>query len=51
VWFEYRLVGTGWAEARIGDDVSHATVTASYISDALGDLLYAVWRLTEGTPR
>ncbi len=48
MWFEFRLTGTGWAEAGIGDDANHATLTASYLSDALGDLLYAVWRVLEG---
>jgi hypothetical protein len=40
--FNYRLTGTGWAEAvvRSGDDI--ATVTVSYLTDdALGDLLAA----------
>jgi hypothetical protein len=46
--FEYRLTGTGWAEARIGDDASHAILTASYLSDALGDLLEAIGLLLEG---
>ena len=26
--FSYRLTGTGWSEARIADDQSHATLTA-----------------------
>jgi hypothetical protein len=46
--FRYRLTGRGWAEARIADDASHAILTASYLSDALGDLLEAVGRLLEG---
>ena len=50
MWFEFRLVGWGWAEAGIGDDVGHATVPASYIGDALGDLLYAVWLCASGAP-
>jgi hypothetical protein len=46
--FEYRLTGTGWAEARIADDTSHLVLTASYLSDALGDLLEAIGLLLEG---
>ena len=30
VEFDYRLTGVGWASARIRDDRSDATVTASY---------------------
>jgi hypothetical protein len=46
--FEFRLTGAGWAEARIADDARTAIVTASYLSDALGDLLAAVGVLLEG---
>jgi hypothetical protein len=48
MWFEFRLVGSGWAEAGIGDADGNATLTASYTRDALGDLLDAVWRLLQG---
>jgi hypothetical protein len=48
VEFSYRLTGTGWAEARIADEESWATITASYLSDALGELLEAVGVLLEG---
>ena len=48
MWFEFRLTGSGWAEAGIGDDANHANPTASYLSDALGDLLRAVLRMIEG---
>jgi hypothetical protein len=48
VEFEYRLTGTGWAEARIADGTSEAVITASYLSDALGDLIRAVRHLLEG---
>ncbi len=37
MWFEFRLTGSGWAEAEIGDEASHTNLTASYLSDALGD--------------
>ena len=46
--FSYRLTGTGWAEARIADESAWATITASYLEDALGDLLEAVGVLLEG---
>jgi hypothetical protein len=48
VEFTYRLTGTGWAEARIADGSSSATMTASYLEDALGVLLEAVGVLLEG---
>ena len=42
------MTGKGWAEARIADDDSWAILTASYLSDALGDLLEAIGVLLEG---
>ncbi len=50
VSLSYHLVGTGWAECRIAIGEQHATVTASYLDDAFGDLLGAVVRLLEGEP-
>jgi hypothetical protein len=50
MWFWFWVHGSGWAEAGIGDDVGHANLTASYLSDALGDLLYAVLRCANGAP-
>lgn len=47
--FTYRVTGTGWAEARVADPESWATVRASYLSDALGDLLEAVGVMLEGS--
>lgn len=44
----YRLTGTGWSEAWIADGDAAATVTASYLSDALGNLLAAVVALLDG---
>jgi hypothetical protein len=38
---EFRLVGTGWAECVISDEAASATVTASYLSDALRYLVLA----------
>ncbi len=50
VSFAYHLVGGGWAECTIAIDELHATMTASYLSDAFGDLLGAVIRVVEGQP-
>ena len=46
--FTYRLTGTGWAEARLAEGSNEVTITASYLEDALGDLLEAVGVLLEG---
>lgn len=46
--FAYRLTGTGWAEARLADGSSMATLTASYLNDALGLLLDAVGSVLGG---
>lgn len=48
VEFSYRLTGTGWSEARIANDKCSTVLTASYLSDALGDLLAAVCDLLDG---
>lgn len=48
--FSYRLTGTGWAEARLADQNSSAVTQASYVGDALGQLLEAVGRILEGAP-
>ena len=48
--FEHRLVGRGWSETHVADEDNTAVVTASYLSDALGGLLYAVALATEGQP-
>jgi hypothetical protein len=50
VSFAYHLVGSGWAECTIAVDEQHATMTASYLSDAFGDLLGAVIRMVDGQP-
>jgi hypothetical protein len=42
VKFQYRLVGAGWAEARVSGSVVDATFRASYLSDALTSLIDAV---------
>lgn len=46
--FTYRLTGTGWAEATLSAESSSATITASYLNDALGVLLEAVGLVLEG---
>jgi hypothetical protein len=46
--FSYRLIGSGWAEARIADETSSVEMTASYLTDALGDLLSALAALNRG---
>ena len=37
----YRLVGTGWAKCVLSDDNAECEITASYLSDALGNLVLA----------
>lgn len=46
--FEYELTGTGWSVGALALGDSSASLSASYLSDALGDLLAAVWMVTEG---
>jgi len=46
--FDYRLVGTGWSEARVADAHRHAVLPASYLLDALGNLIEAVALVVEG---
>lgn len=48
VEFSYRLTGTGWAEARVGDGDRSVALSVSYLSDALGELLLAIACLQEG---
>ena len=48
VRFRYRLTGTGWSEGRLVVGEQFADATASYLSDALGDLLRAVLELARG---
>src|SRR5688572_825860 len=42
VALHYDLTGTGWSECRVSIGDSHCDLTASYLSDALGDLAAAV---------
>ncbi len=37
----YGLTGTGWAECKISDDQNACAITASYLSDALFNLILA----------
>jgi hypothetical protein len=46
--FEYRLIGAGWSEATLSDRETAAEITASYLSDALGDLARGVILLLHG---
>jgi len=43
--FTYRLTSAGWATATISDEWDEMTVPASYLSDALSYLVYAVLSL------
>lgn len=47
--FSYRLTGTGWAEAWVADGSITATITASYLEDALGELRQLAYYLREPT--
>lgn len=38
---DYRITGLGWSECVVSDETQTCTVTASYLSDALGHLLIA----------
>ena len=49
--FSYKLTGHGWADATISDGVTEAQLTASYLSDALRDLVEAVVSLMQGADR
>jgi hypothetical protein len=42
VEFHYELTGRGWSECRLAIDDVFCEVTASYLSDALGDLASAI---------
>src|SRR5215831_8617906 len=50
VEFRYQLTGAGWSECTLIVGDSHATVTASYLSDALRSFLSAVCRVLSGLP-
>jgi hypothetical protein len=46
--FEYHLTGLGWCEARLQVGSSWVGLTASYLDDALGDLVRGVLALARG---
>ncbi|MGD1921495.1 MAG: hypothetical protein ACFCAD_22960 [Pleurocapsa sp.] len=48
VFIQYNLTGRGWAECILEIDDQKITVTASYLSDALADLLDAVVSIVRG---
>jgi hypothetical protein len=48
VSFSYQLIGKGWSRARLTLDEDSVEMKASYLSDALGDLLEALIRLQYG---
>lgn len=43
--FTYRLTGVGWATATIADEWDEMSVPATYLCDALSNLVYAVLSL------
>ena len=49
--FSYRLVGVGWAEAELAAGNQSIHLTASYLSNALDDLLKAIEELLDGSSR
>lgn len=48
VEFHYELAGKGWSECRLRIGESSCAVTASYLSDALGDLAAAIEDILRG---
>lgn len=46
--FSYHLDTAGWADATLADGARHVDLTASFLSDALGDLTRAVVTLLQG---
>ena len=47
----YCLTGTGWAECTLSDGESSCRITASYLSDALHDLVLAATAVVSGFSR
>jgi hypothetical protein len=45
---DYKLTGAGWAECIVEANGQKASLSASYLSDALGELLRAAVNLLEG---
>ena len=48
VYLEYNLTGRGWSECIVEINDKNARLTASYLSDALADLLNAVISVVRG---
>ncbi|KRB93810.1 hypothetical protein [Noviherbaspirillum sp. Root189] len=48
---DYRLTGTGWAECELSDEEASCVVTASYLSDALRNLVLAATAVISGFNR
>ena len=48
VSFEYKLTGRGWSECTVEIDNKSASLTASFLSDALTNLLDAVISIVQG---
>jgi hypothetical protein len=51
VVFDYRLTGHGWGDAAFRICEQTASLSASYLGDALGELLEAIVALTRGEER
>jgi hypothetical protein len=49
--FTYELVGRGWARCSLQIGDKEVTLTPSYLSDALGDLLAAIITVVRGAER
>lgn len=47
-YFGYDLTGTGWSVGELSYGDARTSLSASYLSDALGNLLTAVWMVGEG---
>lgn len=43
--FRYELTGSGWADAYLSDGINSAEIPASYLCDALRELVDAIWKL------
>ncbi len=48
VEFSYRLTGSGWADARLAHGDDWTELSASYLSDTVGELLLALAQLQDG---
>lgn len=48
VQFSFRLTGSGWARARLAHGSEEVELPASYLSDAIGEVLLAVAEVQDG---